>query len=186
MYDMTRYNGGPMSILSRLLVVVLVVLFGASVARAEFKVDAKELKATIASVQKKNPSLKKSFAKAYGYAVFPTVNRGAIGLGGAYGEGGVFQKGKLVAKTSLTAVSIGLGLGGESYAQIIFFQNKAAFDRFARGNMELGARANAALLNEGVSAEAGYEDGIAIVTVTKGGLMADASVGGQKFTYEKL
>jgi lipid-binding SYLF domain-containing protein len=153
---------------------------------AAFDVDPKAVAATIASFKSKQPSSKKLFAKAYGYAIYPTVTRGAFAIGGAYAEGGVYKKGKLVAKTSLTAVSIGLGAGGESYSEVIFFQNKAAFDRFAEGKIELGARANAVFLEQGVSGEPPYVDGVLILAQTKAGLMADASVGGQKLTFEKL
>jgi lipid-binding SYLF domain-containing protein len=98
----------------------------------------------------------------------------------------VYRAGKLIAKTTVTSVSIGLGAGGEAYTEIIFFKDKAALDRFIEGKVELGARANAVAGQAAVSGELAYENGVAIFTVTKGGLMADASVGGQKFSYEKL
>ena len=133
-----------------------------------------------------HPVAKNFFKSSYGYAVFPTVGRGSFAIGAAYGEGYVFKQGKKVAKTTLTQVSIGLGAGGEAYTEIVFFKDKAAFDRFASGNLEFNGRATAAAGTAAAQGETGYNDGVAIVTVTKGGLIADASIGGQKFSYEKL
>ena len=132
----------------------------------------------------KQPLASRLFASAWGYAIYPTVTRGAWGVGGAYAEGGLYRQGKLVGKTSLTAVSIGLGAGGETYSQVIFFQNEAAWQRFIAGRTEFGARANAVFLDKGVSGEPPWVDGVLVLAQTKGGLMADASVGGQRFTVE--
>lgn len=148
-------------------------------------VDKPALQAAVAAF-KSDARAKKLFAASYGYAVFPTVGRGALGVGGAYGEGGVYKKGKLVARTTLTQVTIGLGLGGEAYREIVFFKDKAAFDRFAAGELELGARATASAGTAGASTEVGWHNGVAILTATKGGLIADAAVGGQRFTFERL
>lgn len=168
--------------------ILATLLFAAptTVHAGDVDVDTKALQETVKRFKEKNSATKKLFKSAYGYAVYPDVKRGAIGIGGAYGEGGVYRRGKLVAATTLTQINIGLGLGGEAYSEVIFFQNKAAFDRFAQGKIELGARANAAAGTQGASAELGYQDGVAIFTLTSAGLMADASVGGQKFTYTKL
>lgn len=151
-----------------------------------FEVDTKAVTATVAAFKEKQPTSKKLFASAYAYAIFPTVTRGAFGVGGAYAEGGMYQGGKLVGKTSLTAVTIGLGAGGESYSQVIFFKDKAAYERFVEGRLEVAARANAVFLEKGISGEPPYVEGVLILAQTKAGLMADASVGGQKFTFEKL
>ncbi len=151
-----------------------------------FDVDQKATATTVASFKTQQPTSKALFAKAYAYALYPTVTRAAFALGGAYAEGGVWKAGKLVGKTSLTAVSIGFGAGGESYSQVIFFKDKASYDRFVSGKLEFGARANAVFLDKGVSGEPPYVDGVLILAQTKAGLMADASVGGQKFTFEKL
>ena len=136
--------------------------------------------------KEKSPATKPYFNKAYAYAVFPSVGRGAFGVGGAYGEGVVFRRGKMVARTTMAQVSIGLGLGGENYIEVIFFKNKRAFDRFVEGSLEFGARATAAAADNAASKDMDYNNGVAIFTVTKAGLIADAAVGGQKFTYEKL
>lgn len=148
--------------------------------------DTNAVNTTVAAFKEKQPTSKKLFASAYAYAIFPTVTRGAFGIGGAYAEGGMYQGGKLVGKTSLTAVTIGLGAGGESYSQVIFFKDKAAYERFVEGRLEVAARANAVFLEKGISGEPPYVEGVLILAQTKAGLMADASVGGQKFTFEKL
>ena len=114
------------------------------------------------------------------------VGIGAVGIGGAYGDGGVFKAGKMIGKSSISQVTIGLGLGGEQYTEVVFFKDKKSFDRFVEGNVEFDAHATAVAADKGVGGALGYNNGVAIFTFTKGGLMADASVGGQKFSYQKL
>ena len=134
---------------------------------------------------KKISSLKTYFKKARGYAVFPNVGKGGIGIGGARGKGEVFEKGKVIGSTSLTQVSIGFQLGGQAFSQIIFFKDKRSIERFTEGNFEFGASASAALISEGANASSDYSDGVAVLTFSKGGLMYEASIGGQKFSYEE-
>jgi hypothetical protein len=166
------------------LLVVALLSLSAGAARAEAPTPA-EIKQTATSLKSK-AELKKFFASSYGYAVFPRVGRGAVGIGGAFGEGGVFKGGKMVGKSTLSQVTIGLGLGGEQYTEIVFFKDKKSYDRFVEGNVEFDAHATAVAADKGVGGALGYNNGVAIFTFTKGGLMADASVGGQKFTFEKL
>ena len=134
---------------------------------------------------KNKSSLKPYFKKARGYAVFPNVGKGGIGIGGARGKGEVFEKGNVIGKTTLTQVSIGFQLGGQAFSQIIFFKDKKSLERFTEGNFEFGASASAALISEGANASADYSDGVAVLTYSKGGLMYEASIGGQKFSYEE-
>jgi lipid-binding SYLF domain-containing protein len=146
----------------------------------------------------------KFFEKAYGYAVFPTIGKGGFVIGGAYGKGRVYAGDKHVGDTSMTQVTIGAQLGGEAYRQIIFFEDKRAFDEFTSGEFEFGVQAQAVAITAGASATAGtggtsagastsskdaktvgaYSKGMAVFTVAKGGLMYEASIGGQKFSYE--
>jgi len=146
------------------------------------------------------------FGKNYGYAVFPTIAKAGIGVGGAYGEGRVYVGGKHVGNTSMTQVTVGWQLGGQAYSMIVFFQDKRAFDEFTSGNFEFSAQANAVAITAGVSAAAttagssaaasggerdattvgGYYKGMAVFTVAKGGLMYEASIGGQKFSYTPI
>ena len=144
------------------------------------------------------------FNKAYGYAVFPTIGKAGVGVGGAFGKGRVYEKGKYIGDTSMTQVSVGWQLGGEGFSQIIFFEDKRALDEFTKGNFEFSAEASAVAITaaaggqatttgSSASASAGqhdaktagnYHKGMAIFTVAKGGLMYQATVGGQKFSYK--
>jgi lipid-binding SYLF domain-containing protein len=96
----------------------------------------------------------------------------------------VYEKGKPIGDTSLTQITIGFQLGGQAYSEIIFFKDKKTLDDFKNGNFELGAQASAVAVTAGASADANYEKGVAVFTMAKGGLMYEASVGGQKFSYD--
>jgi len=134
---------------------------------------------------KKISALKPYFKKARGYAVFPNIGKAGIGIGGARGKGEVFEKDEVIGSTSVTQLSIGLQLGGQAFSQIIFFKEKKDLERFTEGNFEFGASASAALITEGANASADYSDGVAVLTFSKGGLMYEASIGGQKFSFQK-
>lgn len=138
---------------------------------------------TINEFKKRDPNMKVFFNEAYGYAIFPSVGKGAIAIGGAYGRGKVFEKGKIIGSVTLKQISIGIQLGGQSYSEIIFFKDKAALDTFTSNNLEFGAAASAILVTSGASADTDYSNGVAIFTLPKGGLMCEASVAGQKFRF---
>ena len=149
---------------------------------------------------------------AYGYAVFPSIGKGGIGIGGAHGKGEVFAGGKRVGQVKMNQITYGLQLGGQVYSQMIFFRDERAFDDFASGNFEFGAQATAVALTAGAQAststggggntssgtdadsskvnasEKQYDgrSGMAVFTIAKGGLMYEATLGGQKFKYEPL
>ncbi len=143
------------------------------------------------------------FERSYGYALFPSIGKGGIGVGGAYGKGRVYAGGVHVGDTTMTQLTIGLQLGGQVYSQIIFFQDQRAFDEFTNGNFEFGAQATAVAVTAGASVTASttgtsagisggkndaktvgdYQKGMAVFTVAKGGLMYEATLGGQKFKY---
>ena len=145
----------------------------------------------------------KFFNNSYGYAVFPTIGKGGIGIGGAYGKGQVYENNNYVGNTEMAQLTIGFQLGGQAYSQIIFLKDKRAFDDFTNGNFEFSAEASAVAITAGVSASAttvgssagasgnkenattvgDYYKGMVVFTVTKGGLMYEASIGGQKFNY---
>lgn len=138
----------------------------------------------ITRLKAKDPGLKLFFKKAYGYAVFPTVGKAGIGLGGAYGEGEVYRQGRFIGTSSLSQITIGFQLGGQAYTEIIFFKDKHALDDFTSGNFEFNAQASAVAVTAGASADADYDNGVAIFTMPKGGLMYEATVGGQKFSFD--
>jgi lipid-binding SYLF domain-containing protein len=147
---------------------------------------AADTASVVAKFKEKDPRVAKAFSTAYGYAIFPTVGKGAIGVGGAHGKGEVFEQGKQVGTTTLNQVTIGFQLGGQAYSEIIFFKDKTAIDDFKRGNFEVSAQASAIALNARASGDLPYNKGVAIATMAKGGLMYEASVGGQKFSYKPL
>jgi len=123
---------------------------------------------------------------AEGYAVYPSVGKGGLGIGGAYGQGVVFQRGEPVGGTRIYQGSIGAQIGAQSFAQVVFFRDDVAFKNFQRGNFEFSAQVTAVAATAGAAATTSYDGGVAVFIMTKGGLMAEASVGGQKLTYEAL
>lgn len=136
--------------------------------------------------KRSDPDMEKFFNTSAGYAVFPTVTKGGIGIGAAHGEGQVFAKGKLIGTATLTQVTVGLQLGAQEYSEIIFFENKAALDRFCSNQFALSAQATAVAASAGASADADYQKGVVVFTIAKGGLMLEASIGGQKFRFTPL
>lgn len=138
---------------------------------------------TIRMFKKEDPGIAKFFASAHGYAVFPTVGKGGIGLGGAHGKGLAYEKGKMVGEASLTQFTIGLQLGGQSYSEVIFFENADAMASFKESEFAISAQISAVAAAEGASANAKYNLGVVVFTMAKSGLMYEASVGGQKFKF---
>jgi lipid-binding SYLF domain-containing protein len=146
------------------------------------------------------------FGKSYGYAVFPTIGKGGLGIGGAYGKGRVYAGGQAVGESSMTQLSVGFQAGGQGYSLIIFFEDKRSFDEFTSGSFEFGAQASAVAVTAGASAGAGtggssagasagkkdastsggYQKGVAPFVIIKGGLMYEAALGGAKFSYKPL
>ena len=166
-----------------MLSVGVVLLCAAPAARA---VAQEDVPPVIAKFKAKDPGMEKIFADAVGYAVFPTVGKGGIGIGGARGKGWVYEGGRIAGKSTLTQVTIGLQLGGQAYSEIVFFQTRQALDNFKQGRLKLDAQASAVALTARASADLAYRNGVAIVTMAKGGLMYEASVGGQKFSFKPV
>ncbi|HEX4025605.1 MAG TPA: lipid-binding SYLF domain-containing protein [Steroidobacteraceae bacterium] len=143
------------------------------------------------------------FGSSYGYAVFPTIGKGGFGIGAAHGNGRVYRHGQYVGDTSMTQLSIGFQAGGQAYSEIIFFQDQRAFSEFTAGKYAFSGNVSAIAITAGASASAGtagsgasasggekdartagqYQEGVAVFTIAKGGLMYEASVAGQKFSY---
>lgn len=145
--------------------------------------EGEKVQATIETFKKKDPDLARFFEKAHGYAVFPTVVKGGWMLGGAHGKGRVFEQGTPIGRATLSQGSVGFQLGGQSYSEIIFFKDKTALEDFKDGNLKLAAQASAIAVTAGASADAGYNNGVAVFTLPKKGLMAEASIGGQVFNF---
>jgi len=177
---------------------VLLTLAGTSVYAAA---TAEECQATFAKF-KELGNVPQLLAETYGYAVLPTIGKGGIGIGGAGGTGCVFAAGEHTGNISMGQVTIGFQLGGQAYSQLILFQNADTYKEFTGGNFEFGADATAVALTygaqagattKGASASAGdtkgaaaWKRGMAVYTIAKGGLMYEASIGGQKFSYKSL
>jgi lipid-binding SYLF domain-containing protein len=149
--------------------------------RSELIADAEQ---ALSRFKRNDPSLKRFFDKAQGYVIFPTVGKGGIGIGGAYGNGVVYSGGKRIGYSSLKQVTIGFQLGGQAYSELIFFKDKATLDRFKSEKVEFDAQVSAVAVTAGASADVDYSSGVAVFTLTKGGLMYEASVGGQHFSFE--
>jgi len=154
---------------------------------------------------KKSPAVRPFFNSAYGYAVFPTVGKGGIGIGGAYGKGRVYRQGTVTGEVSLTKLTVGFQLGGQAFSEIIFLQDGRAYKDFTSGEFEFDAAASAVAITAGAQAKAGtegasagagtgsrsgaqaetnYRKGMAVFTYIKGGLMYEAAIGGQKFNFK--
>lgn len=152
---------------------------------ADKKADLTEAaKDIMAEFKKADPGLEKFFQESAGYAIFPKVAKGGLGIGAAKGTGQLYEKGELIGQTSLTQVTIGLQLGGQVYAEVVFFETEKALKDFKEGKFEFSAQVSAVAAAEGASANAKYKLGVAVFTLARGGLMYEASVGGQKFKYK--
>jgi len=138
----------------------------------------------LSKAERNDSSLAARLHTAAGYAVFPTVGKGAIGVGGAYGKGVLYENGVVVGYCDLSQGSIGFQLGGQSYTEIIAFENQDAVNKFKTGNFAFDAQATAVALKSGAGANAKYANGVAVFTSDEAGLMFEASIGGQKFSYQ--
>ena len=157
------------------------------------------------AVFKKSEAVQPFFENAYGFAVFPTIGKAGIGIGGSYGTGQVYQGGKVTGETSLMKATFGFQLGGQAFSQLIFFEDKRAYEEFTSGEFEFDAAASAVAITAGVQAKAGtegatasatagpatgaqakasYHKGMVVFVHAKGGLMYEAAIGGQKFSFK--
>jgi lipid-binding SYLF domain-containing protein len=143
----------------------------------------KASRGAIDDLKRADPGLTRFFDGAAGYAVFPSVGKGAVGVGGAHGNGVLYEKGVAVGETKLTQVTVGLQVGAQAYTEVIFFETAKSLEDFKKGEFAMAAQVSAVAAKAGASANAGYVDGVSVFTHVKGGLMAEASVGGQKFSY---
>ena len=145
--------------------------------------DSKEAKSAFI---KSDGLMQSLFDKSYGYVIFPNVGKGAIGVGGAAGNGIVYENGNTIGTAKMKQVSVGFQFGGQAYREVIFFENKTALDRFKENKFEFAAQVSAVAVNAGASANVKYKEGVMVFTQEKGGLMYEASIGGQKFSYTPL
>ncbi len=184
--------------------IAVMFLFGA--AAPTIAAEVEDYSSTIETFRS-SPVVRDFFRNSYGYAVFPTIGKAGYVVGGSYGQGQVYRNGEVTGKTSVIEGSIGLQIGAEAFSEIIFFKNKQAYDEFTNGEFEFDAQAQAVAITAGAQAKAGtagasagasagpktgvqakaaYVNGMATFVHTKGGLMFEFSVGGQKFTFTPL
>lgn len=187
-----------MKIVFQSALITLILVFSVTLAAADEFIETRELF--------ENAGITKLFETAYGYALFPTIGKGGFVVGGAYGEGRVYEQGRYVGDTKMIQASIGFQLGGTGFSQVVFFEDQRAFAEFVSGSFEFEAEAQATVLTAAAGASAstggssavasgtkndvaisgaGYSNGMATYTITKGGLMYEASIGGQKFSFSR-
>jgi len=143
-----------------------------------------EVKASLKEFAKSNPKVEAHLHTAYAFAFYPKITKGGLGIGGAGGKGLVFDNKTVIGESKLAQATFGLQAGGQQYMEIILFEDQPALDRFTAGKVKFSGQASAVALKDGASADIDYQDGVAIFTKTIGGLMAEASVGGQSFKYK--
>jgi lipid-binding SYLF domain-containing protein len=178
----------PLQVIKAAIFMASIVMSSVAIAQTNSKdrkivADAKDAKAEFIRV---DGLMKNLFTNSYGYVIFPNVGKGGIGIGGAAGNGAVFQNAALIGMAKMAQVTIGFQWGGQAYREVIFFETKADLDRFKENKLEFSAQASAVAVTAGAAANVKYNNGVMIFSQIKGGLMYEASVGGQKFTLRNL
>lgn len=178
--------------ISRLALPIAAVLVAAACAsipqeRAQQQALVSQANATVQMMTARDPSLIDLLERSYGYAVFPTVGEvGVFAVGGEQGVGVVFEQGRVVGFARIRELTVGPQLGGQSFSQLLVFQNREAMDRMKSGNFDLTADAEGTVLGWGAGAQTQFEDGIGVIVSSERGLMAGATVGGQSFSFEPV
>jgi lipid-binding SYLF domain-containing protein len=182
--------GGLMRWTTSLALVVTVVagLLGSCATAPTTREDKTALVAEASSrwqqMRTADPSLDALVQRGYGYALFPDVGKAGLGVGGAYGRGVVYERGQHIGYSDLTQGTVGAQVGGQSFSELLVFEHKAALDRFKAGQFGFAAGASAVVLKSGVATNADFIDGVAVVVQPIGGVMVEAAIGGQQFTYQ--
>lgn len=172
-----------------MLTVVAGLLVGCSTAptsRADRDALLAEATSSLQQMRAEDPGLGELVRRSYGYALFPKVTKGGLGVGGAYGQGVVYERGRHVGYSDLSQASVGLQAGGQTFSELLIFESKDALDRFKAGQFNFSADASAVVIESGVATNATFVDGTAVVVRPIGGAMVEASLGGQKFAYQAL
>lgn len=146
----------------------------------ELVADSREAKSTI---EQEYPQFADLFETSAGYVIFPNVGKGAYIIGGSSGNGTVYENGNMIGYADLKELDVGLQAGGKSFIEVLFFEDQQTLDEFKDGSYELGANASAVILEEGISRDIDFQDGVAVITMPKAGAMAGISVGGQRFDF---
>jgi lipid-binding SYLF domain-containing protein len=141
---------------------------------------------TLREMQAKDPDLQNFLNRGYAYALFPNVGKGGFIVGGAHGDGLIYQNGNAIGWADIKQASVGAQAGGQTFAELLVFENQAAFDKFRNNELSLEANASAVALTAGASKGAVFRNGVAVFTMPKGGAMLEAAVGGQRFTFTPM
>lgn len=150
--------------------------------KAAEKLITESGKAKTAFIQT-DPSMATLFESSYGYVIFPKIGKGGLIVGGSGGDGILYEKGKAAGMVKTGQITVGAQIGGQAYREVIFFENQDALDRMKASKTEFSSQISAVAVKSGVSKNAKYTDGVSVFTQDLGGLMAEATVGGQKFKY---
>jgi lipid-binding SYLF domain-containing protein len=175
------------SFYAALVALLLASVVGCNTApKSEEKKDAlvDQAQATLKEMQAQDSSLQGFIDRGYGHVVFPTVGKGGLGVGGAYGRGVVYRGNEMSGYADLTQASIGLQAGGQSFGELIVFENQETYNKFTASQLQFGANASAIALKTGAGSAATFQNGLAVFVMPKGGLMAELSLSGQQFKYQ--
>lgn len=140
--------------------------------------------ATLKRLEEKDKGLRQMLKKAYAYAVFPSVGKASLVVGGAYGHGAVFERGEFIGHATISQLTVGVQVGGDTFSEILVFENKEALDRLKKGKMAFAANASAVLVKAGASGTKNFTNGVAAYAYSRGGMLLEAVIGGQKFTFK--
>jgi lipid-binding SYLF domain-containing protein len=183
-------EGGPMMLTMGMALVFTVVagLLGscatAPASREDKAALVVEATSRLQQMSTEDPTLGALVKKSHGYSMFPNVGKAGLGVGGAYGRGVVYERGQHIGFSDVTQGSVGLQAGGQSFSELLLFENQAALDRFKAGQFGLAAGASAVVMKSGAATNANFVDGVAVVVQPIGGAMVEAAIGGQQFTYQ--
>jgi len=146
----------------------------------------REVAAALKRLELEDPGIRQLLDDSYAYAVFPSVGKAALVVGGAYGHGLVFEKGKPIGHATLAQTTVGVQIGGDTFTEVIAFDSKESLERFKEGNVVFAASASAVLVKAGAAGTADYEDGVCALAYSQGGMLLEAAIGGQKFDFKPM
>jgi hypothetical protein len=145
-----------------------------------------DVQAALSRLDAEDPGLKRQLKKAYGYAVFPSVGKAALVLGGAWGRGEVYERGKVIGYATIAQTTVGVQVGGDTFTEVLIFESKESLDRFKRGRTAFAANASAVLVKAGAGGSADFEKGIKVYVYSEGGMLLEAAIGGQRFHFQPM
>lgn len=140
--------------------------------------------ATLKRLEEKDPGLKQVLKKAYGYAVFPSVGKASLVVGGSHGHGAVYERGKFIGHATISQFTAGVQIGGDTFTEVLVFENREALERLKHGKMAFAANASAVLVKAGAAKAKGFSNGVAAYSYASGGMLVEAAIGGQKFSFK--